>query len=133
MVNLAEWAMKWQKRGQLEQIIDAALAGKIRPDSLRKFGETAEKCLADFGVDRPSMGDILWNLEYALQLQEAVLPGDPEENSTNMIGELSPQINNFSHSDDSVSAAQFEASSVDGLSGVSMSRVFSQLVKSEGR
>jgi hypothetical protein len=79
------------------------------------------------------MGDILWNLEYALQLQEAVLPGDPEENSTNMIGELSPQINNFSHSDDSVSAAQFEASSVDGLSGVSMSRVFSQLVKSEGR
>ncbi|KAJ6948014.1 hypothetical protein NC651_002386 [Populus alba x Populus x berolinensis] len=133
MVNLAEWAMKWQKRGQLDQIIDAALVGKIRPDSLRKFGETAEKCLADYGVDRPSMGDILWNLEYALQLQEAVLPGDPEENSTNMIGELSPQINNFSHSDDSVSAAQFEASSVDGLSGVSMSRVFSQLVKSEGR
>ncbi|KAL3611095.1 hypothetical protein D5086_002115 [Populus alba] len=122
-----------KKRGQLEQIIDAALVGKIRPDSLRKFGETAEKCLADFGVDRPSMGDILWNLEYALQLQEAVLPGDPEENSTNMIGELSPQINNFSHNDDSVSAAQFEASSVDGLSGVSMSRVFSQLVKSEGR
>ncbi|OMO68245.1 putative kinase, partial [Corchorus capsularis] len=22
MVNLAEWAMKWQKKGQLEQIID---------------------------------------------------------------------------------------------------------------
>ncbi|EEF27639.1 kinase, putative [Ricinus communis] len=135
MVNLAEWAMKWQKKGQLEQIIDSTLAGKIRPDSLRKFGETAEKCLADFGVDRPSMGDVLWNLEYALQLQEAVVPGDPEENSTNMIGELSPQINNFSHVDDNNSAAQFEASSnsVDDLSGVSMSKVFSQLVKSEGR
>lgn len=132
MVNLAEWAMKWQKKGQLEQIIDPTLAGKIRPDSLRKFGETAEKCLADFGVDRPSMGDVLWNLEYALQLQEAVVQGDPEENSTNMIGELSPQINNFNH-DASVSAAQFEASTVDDLSGVSMSRVFSQLVKSEGR
>ncbi|KAJ6691710.1 hypothetical protein OIU79_013664 [Salix purpurea] len=130
MVNLAEWAMKWQKRGQLEQIIDPTLVGKIRPDSLRKFGETAEKCLADFGVDRPSMGDVLWNLEYALQLQEAVVPGDPEDNSINMIGELSPQINNFSHTDSSVSAAQFEASSV---SGVSMSRVFSQLIKSEGR
>jgi serine/threonine protein kinase len=133
MVNLAEWAMKWQKRGQLEEIIDPTLVGKIRPDSLRKFGETAEKCLADFGVDRPSMGDVLWNLEYALQLQEAVVLGDPEDNSINMIGELSPQINNFSHTDSSVSAAKFEASSVDDLSGVSMSRVFSQLVKSEGR
>ncbi|XP_028775830.1 receptor-like protein kinase HERK 1 [Neltuma alba] len=132
MVNLAEWAMKWQKKGQLEQIIDPTLAGKIRPDSLRKFGETAEKCLADFGVDRPSMGDVLWNLEYALQLQEAVVQGDPEENSTNMIGELSPQINNFNQ-DASVSAVQFEASTTDDLSGVSMSRVFSQLVKSEGR
>ncbi|CAJ1979392.1 unnamed protein product [Sphenostylis stenocarpa] len=132
MVNLAEWSMKWQKRGQLEQIIDPTLAGKIRPDSLRKFGETAEKCLADFGVDRPSMGDVLWNLEYALQLQEAVVQGDPEENSTNMIGELSPQVNDFNH-EVSVSAAQFEASSLDDLSGVSMSRVFSQLVKSEGR
>lgn len=132
MVNLAEWAMKWQKKGQLEQIIDPTLAGKIRPDSLRKFGETAEKCLADFGVDRPSMGDVLWNLEYALQLQEAVVLGDPEDNSTNMIGELSPQINNFNN-DASVSAAQFESTSVDDLSGVSMSRVFSQLVKSEGR
>ncbi|CDP08976.1 unnamed protein product [Coffea canephora] len=131
MVNLAEWAMKWQKKGQLEQIIDPNLVGKIRPDSLRKYGETAEKCLADFGVDRPTMGDVLWNLEYALQLQEAVIQNDPEENSTNAIGELSPQVNNFHHADYSPSAA--EMSHVDDLSGVSMSRVFSQLVKSEGR
>uniref|UniRef100_A0A2N9EYW7 Protein kinase domain-containing protein n=1 Tax=Fagus sylvatica TaxID=28930 RepID=A0A2N9EYW7_FAGSY len=133
MVNLAEWAMKWQKRGQLDQIIDTTLVGKIRPDSLRKFGETAEKCLADFGVDRPSMGDVLWNLEYALQLQEAVIDGDPEENSTNLIGELSPQVNNFGESNTNISTTQFEVSSVEDLSGVSMSRVFSQLVKSEGR
>lgn len=133
MVNLAEWAMKWQKKGQLEQIIDVTLKGKIRPDSLRKFGETAEKCLADVGVDRPSMGDVLWNLEYILQLQEAVLQNDPDENSTNVIGELSPQIHDFNHADANTGTAQFEMSSGDDISGVSMSKVFSQLVKSEGR
>ncbi|XP_074326693.1 receptor-like protein kinase HERK 1 [Apium graveolens] len=134
MVNLAEWEMKWQKRGQLDQIIDPNLAGKIKPDSLRKFAETAEKCLADFGVDRPSMGDVLWNLEYALQLQEAVLHNDPEENSTNIIRDLSPQVNNFSHIISTTSAGQHEMSATDDdLSDVSVSKVFFQLVKSEGR
>lgn len=32
MVNLAEWAMKWQKKGQLEYVIDQSLRGKIVPD-----------------------------------------------------------------------------------------------------
>lgn len=136
MVNLAEWAMKRQQKGQLQQIVDPGLAGKIRPDSLRKFAETGEKCLADFGVDRPSMGDVLWNLEYALQLEEAVVHGDPDENSTNMIGELSQQVNNFNQQDDPTpTTTQFQVdSSVNDLStDSSMSKVFSQLVKSEGR
>jgi len=139
MVNLAEWAMKWQKKGQLEHIIDPSLRGKIRPDSLRKFGETGEKCLADYGVDRPSMGDVLWNLEYALQLQEAVVDGDPED-STNMIGELPLRFNDYNHGETSVNFSvakegrfDEEESSVDDSSGVSMSKVFSQLIKSEGR
>ncbi|KAK8695902.1 hypothetical protein V6N13_001045 [Hibiscus sabdariffa] len=70
--------------------------------------------------------------KYSKGTTEAVAQGDPEENSTNMIGELSPQINNFSQLD-SNGSPQFEVPSVDDLSGVSMSKVFSQLVKSEGR
>ncbi|KAK1587315.1 hypothetical protein Q3G72_011696 [Acer saccharum] len=67
------------------------------------------------------------------QTHEAVLHGDPEENSTNVIGELSPQVNNFNQVDNSFSASQADVSIANDLSGVSMSRVFSQLVKSEGR
>ncbi|KAL7228830.1 hypothetical protein ACSBR2_007506 [Camellia fascicularis] len=69
-VNIVEWAMSRQKKGQLEQIVDTHI-GSINLDSLRKFGETAEKCLGEYGNERPTMGDALWNLEYALQFQEA--------------------------------------------------------------
>ncbi|XP_073004909.1 probable receptor-like protein kinase At5g61350 [Typha latifolia] len=70
-VNLAEWALQWHRKGLLEKIIDPHIAGTIKAESLEKFVEAAEKCLADYGVDRPSMGDVLWKLECALQLQEA--------------------------------------------------------------
>lgn len=69
-VNLAEWARTWHRKGELNKIIDPHISGQIRPDSLEIFAEAAEKCLADYGVDRPSMGDVLWKLEFALQLQE---------------------------------------------------------------
>lgn len=69
-VNMAEWAMHWQKKGMLDQIIDPYLVGRISKESLKKFGETAEKCLAESGLERPAMGDILWNLEYSLQMHE---------------------------------------------------------------
>ncbi|KAA8531637.1 hypothetical protein F0562_006646 [Nyssa sinensis] len=81
-VNLAKWGMYWQKKGELEKIVDPLLVGKINPNSLRTFGETVEKCLKEYGVDRPSMHDVLWDLEYALQLQQTARHREPHEDST---------------------------------------------------
>ncbi|KAL5731605.1 hypothetical protein ACHQM5_004316 [Ranunculus cassubicifolius] len=70
-INLAEWAIRWQRQGSLETIVDPNLKGLYSPETLKKFGEIAEKCLADEGKNRPTMGDVLWHLEYVLQLHEA--------------------------------------------------------------
>lgn len=85
-VSIAEWAMSWQKKGLVVQIVDPALSGKISAASLKKYGDTAEKCLADHGSDRPGMGDVLWNLEYALQLEEtSVSLTGRDQNSINSV------------------------------------------------
>ncbi|KAL6999448.1 hypothetical protein U1Q18_000610 [Sarracenia purpurea var. burkii] len=126
-VNIAEWAMSWQKKGMLDQIMDQNLVGKVNPASLKKFGETAEKCLAEHGVDRPSMGDVLWNLEYALQLEEtSAALMEPEDNSTNHIPvipltPLEPFENSVSMVDGVTSGTD------DDAEDAATSAVFSQL------
>ncbi|XP_061996960.1 probable receptor-like protein kinase At2g23200 [Rosa rugosa] len=81
-MNLAEWGMLCQKRGLLEEIVDSPLKGQIDPNSLRKFGETVEKCLQEDACDRPTMADVLWDLEYALQLQQTTKLKEAHEDST---------------------------------------------------
>lgn len=80
-INLAEWAMGWQRQRSLETIIDPHLKGNYSADSMNKFGEIAEKCLADEGRSRPTMGEVLWHLEYVLQLHQAWMRTNNEENS----------------------------------------------------
>ncbi|KAA0033700.1 putative receptor-like protein kinase [Cucumis melo var. makuwa] len=126
-VNLAEWALHWQRKGMLEKIVDPHLVGQINPNSLKKYGETAEKCLADYGIDRPTMGDVLWNLEYVLQLQigpsnEPSEPVDIDDSDFPTSTAIHPS-NMRRHSDEGT----------DNFSDISTTKVFSQLLTNDGR
>ncbi|CAL9002232.1 unnamed protein product [Prunus brigantina] len=81
-MNLAEWGMLCKKKGLLEQIVDSSIKNQIDPSSFRNFSETAEKCLQEDANDRPAMGDVLWDLEYAFQLQQTAKHREPHEDST---------------------------------------------------
>ncbi|PQP97291.1 putative receptor-like protein kinase [Prunus yedoensis var. nudiflora] len=116
----------WQKDGRLEEIVDPLLAGQVKPDSLKKFGEIAAKCLAQHSVDRPTVGDVLWNLEYVLQLE-----GNDGRSDHNRRPSL--QADHANHLESSVSNAEFSMGSAVDLAGVSMSKVFAQMVKEEMR
>ncbi|KAJ6804552.1 putative receptor-like protein kinase [Iris pallida] len=151
-LNLTEWALICYRKGQLEKIIDPRLVGKINANSLRKFGETAEKCLADYGIDRPSIGDVLWNLEYALQLQETQLKREAFEDSgavetqlpVNAVRRLPSNVAlDVDDDDDEDDVEEVETESVtrttDELqssvttSTTSSTAVFSQLINNDGR
>ncbi|XP_073312264.1 receptor-like protein kinase THESEUS 1 [Primulina huaijiensis] len=129
-VNIAEWAMTWQKKGMLDQIMDKNLVGKVNLSSLKKFGETAEKCLAEHGVDRPSMGDVLWNLEYAFQLDETSSTlMEPDDNSTKHIPSI--PLTSMEPFDNSIS--MINSGTDDDAEDAAISAVFSQLVNPRGR
>ncbi|KAJ0540802.1 putative protein kinase RLK-Pelle-CrRLK1L-1 family [Helianthus annuus] len=78
-VYLAKWASHCHEKGILDQIVDPYLRGKFSPESFKKVAETTIKCLADYGKDRPSMGNVLSDLEYASELQQKALKGKSKE------------------------------------------------------
>ncbi|XP_024019966.1 LOW QUALITY PROTEIN: receptor-like protein kinase FERONIA, partial [Morus notabilis] len=68
--NLAQWARKSIKEGRIQNIIDPYLIGKIAPECFKKFVEVAERCVRDYWSQRPTMHEVMENLEFVLELQE---------------------------------------------------------------
>ncbi|XP_076940199.1 receptor-like protein kinase FERONIA [Bidens hawaiensis] len=71
-VSLTEWGKYCYRKGTLNKIIDPKLVSVITPECLRQFGDVAVRCLKEHGSERPAMDDVVWGLEFALELQEAV-------------------------------------------------------------
>lgn len=119
--------MKQHKRGVLREVIDPRIVKIISPQSFNVFVQTAERCLADCGVERPSMEDVLWHLEYALRLQkDATRIKELEEKSASIFtNECNDNDNIAGHSGDPASDV---SDSTDANSAL-----FSQIANFQGR
>ncbi|TVT98084.1 hypothetical protein EJB05_56626, partial [Eragrostis curvula] len=127
--HLAEWGMQWKRKGLIEKIMDPKLAGTVNQESLNKFAETAEKCLAEFGSDRISMGDVLWNLEYALQMQDANPPeGAPKDGDDHDSSADGSSVNTIS-----TEGSSSVVTSVPDTSTTAAGELFQQLADMKGR
>ncbi|XVF61265.1 hypothetical protein PTKIN_Ptkin08bG0116300 [Pterospermum kingtungense] len=132
-VNIADWGLHWLKKGQLEKIIDPVLEDKIKPNSLRKFGEIVEMCLEAKGSNRPPMRDVMWYLEYALSLHTGISRDAPDESTTNASLQFGLPV--LHHLPTSSFPVEENEESIVGNNGSdsSASEVFSQLKFSGAR
>ncbi|WVZ79595.1 hypothetical protein U9M48_027159 [Paspalum notatum var. saurae] len=55
---------------RLKDIADPAINGTFAVDSLSTVAEIAINCTAGKPSDRPSIDDVLWNLQYSMQVQD---------------------------------------------------------------
>lgn len=84
-INLADWALRCKCKGVIDEIIDPNIKGKIHSESLEIFVETAASCLDEVPQERPSMGEVLRNLELALQLQETQNSSSGQEEGASLM------------------------------------------------
>ncbi|KAK2969456.1 hypothetical protein RJ640_011353 [Escallonia rubra] len=79
-VGLASWANRCVKGKKVDQIIDPYLKEEqLSSKSLRKFVKIADQCLSRDPEERPTMGEVMVCLEFALKLQESASSSLVEE------------------------------------------------------
>nr|POE97251.1 receptor-like protein kinase feronia [Quercus suber] len=69
-MNLVEWARKCKREGNINEIIDPYLMGKIAPECFMEYVDIATSCVRNRGERRPTMGEVQVCLEHALELQD---------------------------------------------------------------
>ncbi|KAH6791927.1 hypothetical protein C2S52_002404 [Perilla frutescens var. hirtella] len=67
---LTRWARNRINEGEVGRIVALSLIGNILPESLKVFVEVAERCLHDEPKKRPTMSQVVVQLELALEQQE---------------------------------------------------------------
>lgn len=90
--SLAVWARECHNNGTFDHIVDPFLKDKIGRECLKKFGEVAVSCLNEDRNKRPSMGEVIYGLEFAFQIQNS-------EEKDEELGEVEDGITPLENSD----------------------------------
>ncbi|KAK1436810.1 hypothetical protein QVD17_02594 [Tagetes erecta] len=68
--GLVTWVQDSIKEGNIKRIIDSDIRDEISPKCLKEFVRIAERCLQNSPKQRPTMAEVVVNLESILALQE---------------------------------------------------------------
>ncbi|KAL8471803.1 hypothetical protein ACS0TY_029145 [Phlomoides rotata] len=66
---LTMWARDKIRKGEVDQIVALSLRDEISPNSLKTFVGITERCLDDYPKNRPTMSQVVLQLEFALEQQ----------------------------------------------------------------
>ncbi|KAL7101976.1 hypothetical protein ACP275_08G090200 [Erythranthe tilingii] len=83
---LSKWARDKISIGEADQIVSVSLRDEISPDSLKTFVGVAQRCLSDELKNRPTMSQVVSQLEFAIEQQE-----------TKQLSEIASSTSNDSH------------------------------------
>ncbi|XP_075520898.1 putative receptor-like protein kinase At5g39000, partial [Primulina tabacum] len=82
---LTKWARDKISKGEVDLIVASSLKGEILPDSLKTFVQVVERCLDDEPKKRPTIAQVVVQLELALEQQET-----PRSLTSNEITSVAP-------------------------------------------
>ncbi|CAM0876743.1 unnamed protein product [Alopecurus aequalis] len=70
MKELLLWAMAEEDRERRKSFVDPAVNKSCSEESLRTVMEICLRCIAKEAAHRPSVEDVIWNLQFATQVQD---------------------------------------------------------------
>ncbi|CAI9771905.1 unnamed protein product [Fraxinus pennsylvanica] len=83
--SLIIWAQDCISKGDIDQLVAPSLRAQISPESLMTFLEVAKRCLHDEPNKRPTMAQVVLQLESALEQQESSKSSAPEITSSDSV------------------------------------------------